>query len=536
MIRVYELAKKHGIGSKELIEKLEDLDINIKNHMSTLDPKAITLVESEFYPKQEKELEITTEEDIWTDATLLVQEGVTVSSLASILNLQSSQLILQLMKLKVMATIDQHLDYEILSALGNRFGFEVGEKKLQSSAIDNSQSLVPRKSSHGNGHVDQGKASLFESICESNVSQPDVLEHQSEFTNGNVVNRPNRDELDKILQNCYLPAMRRFILQVLKEIPDFERKDSTINEVNIDFKDVPRLIKEHWNLTFSRKFNKIGKEVWSRTGIIKEIRDLVAHPPPSSDIDLDTTRACLYSVAKVLEWINADEEKRTVLTIRDQLINSDNETLNHLSEPVPDNQEVEVEVIDVDLEDGHISNDNELSTSPFKQAQLEVWQQVRGEITRIIDSGAFIALSNGRDGFIHRSEMDWKSINNSSEVVSIGKIVEAMIIGIDHDKMEITLSLKNFNRLEQDYPIGTKINGCVSNLEKFGVFVEIEEGIVGMIHTSETSTNLTEGDEVKVEVKNISPEISTDSRGYPHLNARIDLSLLHSKLKFIGTE
>ncbi len=150
-------------------------------------------------------------------------------------------------------------------------------------------------------------------------------------------------------------------------------------------------------------------------------------------------------------------------------------------------------------------------------------QKVKGKITRITDSGAIIVLNDDVDGFIHRSELDWKSVNHPAEVFSIGDIVEVVVIDINCERNEITLSSKNFNQLEQNYPIGTIVTGYVTKLQKFGVFVEIEEGITGMIHTSKISDNLTQGDEVDVKVTNISQEISKDSGGYAHLNARIDL-------------
>ena len=152
---------------------------------------------------------------------------------------------------------------------------------------------------------------------------------------------------------------------------------------------------------------------------------------------------------------------------------------------------------------------------------LEVGQHVPGVVKDITAFGAFVDLS-GIDGLLHKSEMAWKHINHPSEVVSVGEDIEVKVIKFDRENEKISLSLKQMTNdpwesAEEKYPVRSTIQGTVTNIVNFGAFVQLEEGIEGLIHVSKMpldanntfpSDFMNKNDEVEVIVL----EISKDSK------------------------
>jgi len=143
-------------------------------------------------------------------------------------------------------------------------------------------------------------------------------------------------------------------------------------------------------------------------------------------------------------------------------------------------------------------------------------QVVRGTVTSLADFGAFIDLG-GLDGLLHITDMSWGRVNHPSEMVRIGDQIEVKILKIDHEKEKVALGLKQkepspWETIEEKYPINSRVRGKVVNLVSYGAFVQIEEGIEGLVHVSEMSWTkrinhpselVTAGDEIDVVVLDI---------------------------------
>jgi small subunit ribosomal protein S1 len=159
-------------------------------------------------------------------------------------------------------------------------------------------------------------------------------------------------------------------------------------------------------------------------------------------------------------------------------------------------QEVEVKVLKIDSEKRRISvGMKQLEPDPWDSvpAKFKAGERARGTVTRVLDFGAFVELEPGIEGLIHISEMSWaKKVRTPSDVVKPGDTVEAVILGVSPSERRISLGLKQalgdpWAEVAQKFAVGSVIEGPVTSLTKFGAFVQLSEGIEGMIHISDIS-------------------------------------------------
>lgn len=170
--------------------------------------------------------------------------------------------------------------------------------------------------------------------------------------------------------------------------------------------------------------------------------------------------------------------------------------ISHPSEMLAIDDEVEVKILDVDKEKEKVALGLKQKTdNPWFsiEEKYPVGSRVKGQVVNIMSYGAFVKLETGIEGLVHISEMSWtRRINHPSEIVAIGDMVEVVVLKIDREKEEISLSIKQtevnpWTIIEEKYPAGTKIKGRVRNLTNYGAFIEIEEGVDGLLHISDMS-------------------------------------------------
>ena len=200
--------------------------------------------------------------------------------------------------------------------------------------------------------------------------------------------------------------------------------------------------------------------------------------------------------------------------------------INHPSEIISMEDTLTVKVIDFDNEKKRVSLGlKQLTPHPWETVETDFPQgeKVKGKVVSMTNYGAFIEIKSGIEGLIHVSEMSWtRHVKNPSELYSLGDEVEAVVLSIDTEERKISLGAKQltddpWDKIEEKYGIGTSVEGKVINLTQFGAFVELEEGIDGLIHVSDFSwtkvvkhpREMIEKDQ-KIEVRIL--EVSRESR------------------------
>jgi small subunit ribosomal protein S1 len=192
--------------------------------------------------------------------------------------------------------------------------------------------------------------------------------------------------------------------------------------------------------------------------------------------------------------------------------------IGHPSEILKVGQELDVVVLDVNREKERVSLGlKQKLANPWEaiESKFQVGQKVKGKVVNLVPYGAFVELEPGVEGLVHVTELSWtKRIAKPSDVLKQGQDIEAVVLGINRDEQKISLGVRQletnpWEKAAEKYPPGTRVKGKIRNLTSYGAFLELEEGIDGMIHVSDISWTrkinhpsevLKKGDEVEAQV------------------------------------
>jgi small subunit ribosomal protein S1 len=209
--------------------------------------------------------------------------------------------------------------------------------------------------------------------------------------------------------------------------------------------------------------------------------------------------------------------------------------LGHPSELLKVGQELDVVVLDINKEKERVSLGlKQTQKNPWEETEnrFPVGSRVKGKVTNLVPYGAFVEIEDGVEGLIHVSELSWtKRITRPRDVLSVGQELEAVVLGVNKEEQKISLGIRQlepnpWDEIEHRYQIGRQVKGTVRNLTPYGAFVELEEGIDGMIHVSDMSWTrkinhpsemIKKGDEIEAVVIDIDKQNQRISLGIKQL-------------------
>ena len=209
--------------------------------------------------------------------------------------------------------------------------------------------------------------------------------------------------------------------------------------------------------------------------------------------------------------------------------------INHPSEIVKLDDDIEVIILDFnDARDRISLGLKQLQPHPWEKIESKYPEEsvINGRVVSITDYGAFVELEKGVEGLIHISEMSWTRHGvHPSKIVNVGDTVEAKVLNIDKERKRISLGLKQLTSdpwelIEEKFPVGSKYSGRVRNMTNFGAFIEMDEGIDGLIHISDLSWTrkikhpsevLKKGEEVEIVILDVNKKERRVSLGYKQL-------------------
>jgi len=210
--------------------------------------------------------------------------------------------------------------------------------------------------------------------------------------------------------------------------------------------------------------------------------------------------------------------------------------IGHPSEMLKVGQELDVVVLDINKEKERVSLGlKQKMANPWEniESKFPVGEKIKGRVVNLVPYGAFVELEPGVEGLVHVTELSWtKRIAKPSDVLTKDQEIEAVVLGINQEEQKISLGIRQLDANPWDeamekYPPGTKVKGKIRNLTSYGAFIELEEGLDGMIHVSDVSWTrkinhpsevLKKGDEVEAQVLEIDKENQRISLGIKQLS------------------
>ena len=210
--------------------------------------------------------------------------------------------------------------------------------------------------------------------------------------------------------------------------------------------------------------------------------------------------------------------------------------IQHPSEMVKQGEEIEVVIIEIDRERERVSLGlKQLADNPWEKIEEKypIGSTVAGKVVNLVPYGAFIEIEEGVEGLVHVTELSWtKRITKPGEVLRIGEEIQAVVLGIQKEEQKISLGTRQldanpWDMARHNYPVGARVRGQVRNLTTYGAFVELEEGIDGMVHVSDMSWTrkvnhpsevVKKGDEVDAIVLDVDADSQRISLGMKQLS------------------
>ncbi|MDX2110401.1 MAG: 30S ribosomal protein S1 [Verrucomicrobiota bacterium] len=309
--------------------------------------------------------------------------------------------------------------------------------------------------------------------------------------------------------DAFLPASQ-IDIQPPKNLDQYvgQTYDFKVLKINSDRKNIVisrRELIEEQRMSKRRKLLDEIKPGDNRRGVVKNITDYGAF------IDLDGLDGLLHITD--MSWGR----------------------ISHPSEMLKVGEEINVRIIEVDRDRERVSLGLKQTTAnPWDgiEGRYPVGARVRGKVVNLVAYGAFVELEQGVEGLVHVSELSWvKRVSKPSEMLKVGDELEAVVLGINKEEQKISLSLRQldpnpWDMVRHNYPAGARVRGKVRNLTSYGAFVELEEGIDGMVHVSDMSWTrkvnhpsevVKKGDEIDAIVLDVDPSTQRISLGMKQL-------------------